>query len=726
MAFNQEGRQLGIKTPLGDNEVVLTAIEGHEEMSRLFEFKLELISENPAITAADIVGQAVTFNVTMPDRTPRFFHGIVKQFTAGDSDAKKHRSYSAVVVPWLWFLTRTADCRIFQEMSLPEIIEDVFNGLGFNDYKLDLAGTHPTHEYTVQYRESDFNFISRLAEEEGIYWYFEFEDGKHTLVLADHAGAYVDCEENEVNFPPNSGGRAVENHITAWEHRYEFRSGKWSQTDYNFETPSSDLETTEQTNVDLPGMSDYEVFDYPGHYGNTGDGKYLARYRMEEEEVDHEVVTAESLCRSFRTGGKFTITQHCSEAEEGKSYVITKIQHEAHEIFGYESGNRSGAEFDYKNKFECIPDSVTFRPARITRRPFVQGPQTAVVVGPPGEEIYPDEYGRVKVQFHWDRLGKNDQHSSCWIRVSSPWAGSNFGVIHIPRIGQEVIVNFLEGDPDRPIITGRVYNAEQMPPWELPANKTQSGIQTRSSQGGDVENCNQIRFEDMMGSEQLLVHAELNYDIEVESDETHWVGHDRTKTIDNDETTHVKNNQDETVDANRTVHVKGAFDEKIDSGETRRVTGGVDEQIIGGEERKIIGNQKEEVLGTLDQMVLGGSKIMTPATWDLTAMAGVKITAPAGVQVIAPGGQQQVDSFWKHVGSLFEANFAQKIQVNGVSVQTNVLTNSVNGIVNEINGFKVENTANLASSIGNQISVVANDLTSGGPEIHIHAITIIM
>jgi type VI secretion system secreted protein VgrG len=587
MALKQTGRLLALKTPLGENVLVLTAFAGSEEISRLFSYHLEMISDNSAIAPAQIVGKNVTFAVRLPDGTLRHFNGVVSRFFADDEDRRGRRNYRAEVVPWLWFLTRTSDCRIFQHKTVPQIIEQVFQDLGLSDYALQLKGQHPQRDYCVQYRETDFDFVSRLMEEEGIFYFFKHQDGKHTLVLADQKGAYTDCHE----------------------HRYEFRSGKWSQTDYNFEdhparnepTPAKLMMASQSSTVKLDNIQKYEFYDYPGFYAKKDQGQTYTKTRMEEEECGYEVIDGASTCRTFSPGGKFKVKHHLSKSEEGKGYVITSIQHSATESGAYETGEE--VEEDYSNSFTCVPDSVTFRPARLTPKPVVAGSQTAVVVGPAGEEIYPDKYGRVKVQFFWDREGKRDENSSCWVRCAQSIAGKNWGAIYIPRIGQEVVVSFLEGDPDRPLITGLVYNADQMPPYALPDNKTQSGVKSRSSKEGSESNFNEIRLEDKKGSEQVFIHAEKNQDIEVENDESHWVGHDRQKTIDNDETTHVKGNRTETVDKNETITIHGRRTEVVDKDETIRIYGNRNKTVDKDEKIDISGKRTEHVGGSLSVMV---------------------------------------------------------------------------------------------------------------------------
>lgn len=480
MALTQGPRTLNVKTVLGEDKLLLLSFRGREEMSRLFQFQLEMVSDDSGIAAKDVVGTNITFSTSNRDGEKRFFNGFIHRFVAGDADKEGRRSYRADVVPWLWFLTRTTDCRIFQEKTVPEIIEQVFQDLGFSDFKLELKGSHPKHTYRVQYRETDFNFVSRLMEEEGIFYFFRHEDGKHTMILADQASAYVAGDQKTVDYPLHYTSQSEEGIITRWEHSYEFRTGKIAQTDYNFETPSTSLMTNEPTVMKIPGTDKYEFYDYPGDYANTGDGSPLTRLRMEEEEAAHDVVDGESTCRTFVPGSTFSIGKHKVPSEAGSSWVLTTVEHTAREAMPYETG-AAGASTDeqtdlYHNTFTSIPSKTVFRPQRTTRRPFVQGPHTAVVVGPAGEKIYPDNYGRVKVQFFWDREGKKDEKSSCWVRVSQNWAGQDWGGVFIPHIGQEVIVEFLEGNPDRPIITGRVYNAEQVIPLDLPAEKTKCMI----------------------------------------------------------------------------------------------------------------------------------------------------------------------------------------------------------------------------------------------------------
>ncbi|AMV23515.1 Phage-related baseplate assembly protein [Gemmata sp. SH-PL17] len=548
MPLTQKRRLVTLTTPLGADAFVVTGFRGRERVSAPFEFTLDLVSENLTVAAADLVGKAVGWTINMPDDSPRPFHGFVRKLVAGETADRGLRRYRAEVVPWLWFLTRTTDCRIFQNMTVDAIITSTFDRLGLTDYKKKLQGTYPTREYCVQYRETAFAFVSRLMEEYGIYYFFEFKEGQHTLVLADSNSVTFDCAPHgTVEYRPDMPGAES---VSSWDRRFAFRSGKITHTDYNFETPDTNLLKDVDTNLSLTGIGKFELFDYPGGYPVAGDGTALAKSRMEEVEAGYDTATGSSRCSSFTPGGKFTLEKHPSD---NGSYVFLEVEHNASEDW---AGGGPGMA-DYSNLFVVIPTARPFRPAPTTPRPRISGAQTAVVVGMSGEEIYTDKYGRVKVQFFWDRLGKKDENSSCWIRVSEMWAGKQWGMVFTPRIGQEVVVEFLEGDPDRPLITGRVYNAELMPPYALPSNMTQSGLKTRSSKGGGTEDFNELRFEDLKGKEDIYFHAQKDFHRFVENDDDLKVEHDQFIQIKNNRTLTVQKGYEkitiEEGDRDRTV-----------------------------------------------------------------------------------------------------------------------------------------------------------------------------
>lgn len=526
--FTQKNRLLTVDSPLGADKLLLLGFEGEESISNLFEFRLDLLSEEASIDPDKLLGKDLTFSVQMGEGEARPFHGMVRRFEALGSGRQGLTSYRATVVPSLWLLTRTTDCRIFQKLSLPDILTQVLDDLGVKNYTKSLKGTYPVEEYVVQYRESDFNFVSRLMEQVGIFYFFKHEKGKHTLVLTDDKRDYYDAQQALVK---HSTGSLLEPHVSSWSHASEMRSGRATLTDYDFEKPKSDLETKTDTLHKLDGWDKRDRYDYPGKYLVKGTGTDLSKFRMEAEEVAGDVAHGESTLASFSPGAKFKFEEHEVEAEKGASYAIARIRHHAVDPTYTQAGG-SGAE--YHNSFECIPSDVVHRPEQTTPRPRVHGPQTAVVVGPSGEEIYTDKYGRIKVQFHWDREGKENQDSSCWMRVSQPWAGNGWGSMVIPRIGMEVVVEFLEGDPDRPLVTGCVYNGANAVPYELNANKTQSGFKTRSSPKGSPDNFNELRFEDKKGEEHIYFHAEKDFQRHVENDDMLEVEHDQTIKIIND------------------------------------------------------------------------------------------------------------------------------------------------------------------------------------------------
>jgi type VI secretion system secreted protein VgrG len=521
--YTQENRNIWIQAPVLSPPLLVRSLRGRESISSLFSFELELLSEDPAIVGADRMGQPMCVGLERLDAEPRYFHGIVSRFRAGESTVEDLRAYRAEIVPKLWLLQMTADCRIFQNKSVPEIVEMVLNENGVSDFRFDLRGTYAAREYCVQYRETDLAFVSRLLEDEGIYYFFEHSSDRHVLVLADHKG-YVNCLDAQVDY--RVGSHTID-YVNSFQREFHFRPGKWSYTDYDFEKPSTYLGVTTNTVLPPSSFKNFEIYDYPGNYTVPGTGNSLVKRRLEAEEAGYEVVVGTSGCAGFFAGGKFELADR-TERESG-TYVITSIDHHTAEgeislSIAPPGGNLA---VGYSNEFRCIPADVLYRPPRLTPKTRVEGPQTAVVVGTAGEEIYTDKYGRIKVQFHWDREGKFDDKSSCWIRVAQNWAGQNWGVAFHPRIGQEVIVDFLEGDPDRPIITGRVYNAEQMPPYDLPDKQSVSTIKSRSTKQGEAENFNELRFDDTKGKEEIYFHAEKDFNRVVENNDSLKVGYDK-------------------------------------------------------------------------------------------------------------------------------------------------------------------------------------------------------
>ncbi|KPC30611.1 Vgr [Pseudomonas syringae pv. cilantro] len=539
MNFQQLTRLAQVSSPLGPDVLLLKEMSGGDELGRLFSYDLQLTSVDGALDLNQLLGKPMSLSVQLAGGAQRYFHGIAARCSQNVT-RDQFASYQVTLRPWLWLLTRTSDCRIFQNLTIPQIIKQVFRDLGFSDFEDALSKPYREWEYCVQYRESSFDFVSRLMEQEGIYYFFRHEKDRHVLVLADAYGAHQPAAgyESVPYFPPD-GQHRERDHINDWRLAQEVQPGSLELNDYDFQRPSASIDV--RSAMPRPHTAgDYPLYDYPGTYVQSQDGEHYARTRLEALQSLHERVELSGNARGLGAGHLFSLTGFGRQDQNREYLIVGARYYLAQESL--ESG-ASGGSVQFELGLSCIDAQQSFRPLATTQRPIVKGPQTAVVVGPAGEEIWTDQFGRVKVHFHWDRHDQSNENSSCWIRVSQAWAGKNWGSMQIPRIGQEVIVSFLEGDPDRPIITGRVYNAEQTVPYDLPANATQSGMKSRSSKGGTPANFNEIRMEDKKGAEQLYIHAERNQDVIVEVDESHSVGHDRFKGIGHDETVLIGNNR---------------------------------------------------------------------------------------------------------------------------------------------------------------------------------------
>jgi type VI secretion system secreted protein VgrG len=612
MERTQEYRAVAVATPLGKDELLFGRMTAAESLGRLFEFQIELLSENPNIKFDELLGQKLTIRLDLGKGKQRYFSGHVSSFsqygTVGDLIA-----YRATVHPWLWFLTLTANCRIFQEKKIPDIIKEVFKDQGFTDYEEALSGNYQSWEYCVQYRESDFNFVSRLMEQEGIYYYFKHENDKHTLVLSDSASSHQPFPgyERLPFYPRDSTLRRERDHIFDWRITQEIQPGVCALNDFNFKTPKANLHVKSAIKHGHV-VSDMEVYDYPGTYLKSDEGETYARVRIEEQQSEYELLYGEGNARGLSVGSLFELTGY-TRKDQNREYLIVSATHEIVSDV-YETGAGGGEADIYACSFAAVPSKQPFRPARTTLKPVVKGPQTAIVVGPAGSEIYTDKYSRVKLKFHWDRYSKADENSSCWIRVSQLWAGAKWGGIHIPRIGQEVIVDFLEGDPDRPIVTGRVYNDDNMPPYDLPANATQSGVKSRSSKGGSPTNINELRFEDKKGEEMIFIQAEKDQEIRVK--------HDLVELIGNEDHLTVKSDQFQIIKGDKNLAVKGDRNEKVDGTISREA-----------------GMNMQEKVG-MRHALDAGMEIYLKAGLNMVLEAGMSITLKAGggFIVVGPAG----------------------------------------------------------------------------------------
>jgi type VI secretion system secreted protein VgrG len=629
MAVTQATHRIAISTPLGKDALLLRGFTGSEGISRLFHFDLDLLSENDSIDFEDIVGKNVTLQIVTADGSQRYWDGFISRFSQGPQE-RRLTAYHAEMVPWLWFLTQTADCRIFQNQKVPDIIQEIFTDLEFHDFELHLYASYTPRDYCVQYRETDFNFVSRLMEEEGICYYFAHEDGKHTLILADDPAAHEACP-NQATASYNfygPGATYQEDLITEWNYREEFRTGAWSQTDYNFETPSTSLAVT------VNGNNPYEIYDYPGEYTVRSQGDDLARIRLQEQTTPTAVSHGSGTCRNFVSGFKFTLENHY-RSDWNQSYLILALRHNASRGANYEVGAARGDEFTYGNTFECIPASAQYRPPRVTPHAFVQGCQTALVVGPKGEEIYTDNYGRVKVQFYWDREGKKNENSSCWVRVSHPWAGQGWGALAIPRIGQEVVVDFLEGNPDQPIIIGRVYNAGQTPPFGLPGGAVISGVKSNSTKGGG--GYNEISLNDTKGTELINIHAQYDQQKKVEHDERVNIGNDRTEQVGHNETITIGNDRIEEVKHNENIKIDNDKSELVLHNRMLQVNNDKSEQVGHNKSVNVAGDHSETISGSMNVFVLR-TLTETVAINYAESVGGAMELTVGGLLAISAGG----------------------------------------------------------------------------------------
>lgn len=595
MALSQVDRIASVVTPLGETDLLLYRLTGTEHLSQLFDYELELLSEKNDIDLKALLGENMTVKLNLADGKHRSFHGVVTRISLFGKLGNFYY-YKATLRPKPWLLTRRNNCRIFSNKTVPDIAKALLAEHGYSDLQNKLTASYQTREYCVQYRESDFNFISRLLEAEGIYYYFKHEDSKHTLVLCDDPSGHDSPAKQKVHyFPPENQGRRKEEHIFEWRLSEEIQSGSFVHDDFDFEKPKADLKSTSTDTGGHQGDSQ-EVFDYPGNYIDPSLGDQYAKVRMQAIRTRFEFINAVGNTRSLATGNKFDFMDF-PRSDQNQEYIVvsTQVQFQNN---GYESNGIADTLEPYQCVYSVISSKFNYRPPFASQIPIVQGVQTAIVVGKSGDEITTDKYGRVKVQFHWDREGKNDENSSCWVRVAQIWAGKNWGGIHIPRIGQEVIVDFLEGNPDRPIITGRVYNADQMPPYDLDANKTQSGIKSRSSKEGSADNFNEIRFEDKKGEEEFYIHAEKDFTRVVENDDTHTIGFDK------------KDPGDQKVDIynNRTVTLDQGNDELVVKMGNRKaeIQTGNDDVVVSKGNRTVkvdMGKISEEAMQSIELKV---------------------------------------------------------------------------------------------------------------------------
>ena len=701
-----------------------------EGLSCLYRAEITFTSADPDIDLEAAVGSPALLLFT-GGGAPRPLHGILAEVDQGAS-GKQLFEYAATLVPSAFRLLHRQDSRIFQEMSVPAILSDVFTRAGIpqSDVEARLTRAYPPREYCVQYRETDWAFASRLMEEEGIFYAFEHHPDRHVLVLGDSPSAYALLDgDPSVPFRSDAGVLVKEEHISRVRYTSRIRPGKSALRNHSFKTPALSLEATSAAARD----ADLELYDYPGPHDTEGRGATLAALRLEESQSTRSTASGEGTVSRFSAGRRFRLADHPRDARNVE-YVLSRVTHAGAEPSSEQDG--AAPQAPYRNTFECLPATVPFRPARATPRPTIKGIQTATVTGPPGEEIHTDAHGRVKVQFHWDRLGKMDDRSSCWLRVSQVWAGPAWGAIVLPRVGHEVVVDFLEGDPDRPLVVGSVYHAANVPPNSLPAQKTKTTLKSNSTPGGGGSN--ELTFEDRKGEEQVYLHAQKDCDIAVENDKTQevghdeslHVGHDRDKVVENDQSEHIGGEKKIQVDKNHTETI--AMNNTVTVGMNQTTTVGMANtltvalahtQFTGLNHMLTVGMAKEEIVGAASTFTVGGALTIGVGAAKVEGVAGTSSETVGGAKSLTAGAYSVIvgKDMSTTVAGMSKEEAKQKTFVTAekLAIQcgtTTVTVDSTGAVTIQGANITIQGTGTVQVS-GASLSVKADgavNLTAGG------------
>jgi type VI secretion system secreted protein VgrG len=638
MGTLEGNRYLYLTTPLGQDKLLLSGFTGQEGLNKLFHFELELLGDLSTVVEFDkLIGQKVSFGIQGTDshQVARDLHGIVTAFSQGKRDFN-FTEFKMTIVPEVWKLTRKFRSRIFQHITVPDLLKTIFSGF---DVSYELQGTYEPREYITQYQESDFAFASRLMEEEGIFYFFKFTRGAHKMVLADSSQSHSDIPgDSKLIFETIEGGERDEERVSQWRKAQMWDSGKYTLWDHKFQLPHKHLEADKivkdtvqvgkvSHKLKLAGNEDLEILEHPGRYALRFDGidksgspapsrldnifqdnKRTTDLRMQLTEAGMLAMEGVSNCRQITAGHKFNLQRHF---DGNGQYVITNVSHDAAEgSFRAESGTEG--ENHYGNTFSSQPFELPYRPSRDTACPTIGGPMTAVVVGPSGEEIFTDPYGRVKVKFMWDSAADSTD-TSCWARVATSWAGQNWGSIHLPRIGQEVIVIFENGDPDHPLVIGSVYNPDQMPPYTLPDHKTVSTTKSRSSKQGTKDNYNELRFEDLMGKEQVFFQAERDMDERVKAESREYVGGNRHLIIKKNQLESVDGSKNSTVGGDYLFNTVGEHQIHVKKKIVESYEDEMHSQVNGNYMHACMKDENWNIIGNLNQRVMTGNQSLTVA-----------------------------------------------------------------------------------------------------------------
>ncbi|MEN4746418.1 type VI secretion system Vgr family protein [Pantoea agglomerans] len=693
-----------ITAQLPADGLLFHTLKGTETLSRPFVLTAELLATDARIDRHALLGKPVTFTLPtdglMNALSPRYLNGKITRVAVRSQELSgtRYAVYELTVEPDLWPMKRDRNLRIFQSQTVPQIVQTLLKEYGVN-VETRLAGSYRVWEYCVQYQESSLDFISRLMELEGIYYFFRHEADKHTLVLCDAPDqhqAFPGYETIAYHVTP-SGGVVTEEGISQWSLAESVTPGIYSTDDYDFRKPNAwMLQARQNPASPVPGSVD--VYDWPGHFVDHSHGESYARIRQEVWQAEHHSVSGSGTATGIAPGFTFSIINAPHFSDNGE-YLVTSATYDFAEN-AYASGDTGDSRHNIH--FTVLPSSVTYRTPPETAWPKTHGPQTAKVVGPKGESIWTDRYGRVKVKFHWDRLAKGDDTSSCWVRVSSAWAGQGFGGVQIPRVNDEVVVDFINGDPDRPIITGRVYNEASMPPWNLPEDATRMGFMTRSKDGHN-DNSSFLFFEDKPGGELLNMHAEKDMNISVENDKTVSVdgcrttkiGKDQTDEINGDSTFHYKQKRTTTVDGAETKTFNNGEKTTIENGRVLKINNGDEVSIVGNKNSHINGNENREITGNLTEKVNGDVTVDINGGWNQNVMTGtVNIFSPNEISI--------------------KSSTKVSIEAPSSWVKTAVHSFSMTGFNESVTGNSISLTGNSMSGTGmtSSFTTVSNSVTA--------------
>ncbi|MDX8507941.1 type VI secretion system tip protein TssI/VgrG [Mesorhizobium captivum] len=713
-----------VQTPVAGDVLTFTHLVGRDEISRCFAYTVGFVSKSHEVDPLKMLGGVVS--VEGESDPKRWFSGLVSEFKLTRIEDRL-AFYEAVVRPWLWFLGNTTDCRIFQNMTAVEIVEKIFSKYGIAKFEKRLQGSYPQREYCVQYDESDLDFVQRLMEHEGIFYFFEHDEGKHTLVLCDAMSKLKPAPGYEkvlYNFEGQASRRDVE-YITEWIPGSSVRPGAYAHTDYDFEKPGADLMAKSAQPFSHKEAAG-ENYRQPGAHLDVGRGDAIAGIRREELQAVHQRSTAVGTVRGLFSGCKFKLESFPRD-DQNQDYLVVSAEYRLFDP-GYRTQNEAHSE-NFKVVLGVAPTKLPYRPPRITPRPVMRGPQTATVVGPSGEEIFTDKYARVKVQFHWDRLGKKDQNSSCFVRVSQTWAGSGWGFIQIPRIGQEVIVDFIEGDPDLPIITGRVYNAAEMPPYGLPGNATQSGWKSNSSKGGG--GYNELMFEDKAGSELVNFQAQKDHHLLIKHDRNKTVQHDQSDRIDHDAKHSVGHNLDEDVGNNKTVKIGVDQTTNIGSNDTETVGANRSLTVMANETIHVVANSTENIdanhsqtVGLNQTVTVGVARVDTVGAAETRTVGAAQINTIGATRAVSVGISQShdigADDSW-NVGAGQTVNIGADQSVTIGSAQSFDVGAARNASIGADDSTNVGGAHSLSVAKDSSISVSGNSSIKIGKKLVIDA-----